>query len=114
MDLIQFAFILKDILYLSVIVLLSYLFYKERSRLLDRIMATSYREYEYFQKQYEKDSEELDEARKVARSEGKEDDEIKEEMDLEFKKEKKFVKGLDENYEEGEVDLPKLRNIIEA
>jgi len=109
---IQIAFILKDVLYLSVIALLSYLFYKERKSLLDRIMADSYKEYEYFQNMYKKDIKEAEKIRKDERAKAGEDEEIKKEMDIEYKKEKDFLDQLEEDFAEEEVDLPKLREQI--
>ena len=106
---IQIAFVLKDVLYLSVIALLSYLFYKERKELLSRIMADSYKEYEYFQSMYKKDIEEAEKLRKDARAEAGEDVDIKKEMDVEYKKEREFIDQLEEDFAEEEVDLEKLR-----
>ena len=106
---IQLAFILKDVLYLGVIALLSYLFYKERKELLSRIMADSYKEYEYFQSMYKKDIEEAEKLRTDARAEAGEDADVKKEMDVEYKKEKDFLDQLEEDFAEEEVDLEKLR-----
>lgn len=113
MTLINFAFILKDILYLGVIVLLSYLFYKERQQLLNRIMARDFQEYEYHDKMYKTDIKETEKVRDTARKEQGEDAEIEEELDLEYKEEKKFMKGTDEDWAEDEVDLQELRKRID-
>ena len=109
---VQFSLVLKDILYLGVIALLCYLFYKERKSLLDRIMAESYKEYEYFRKMYDKDIKETEKLRKDARVEDEVDKEIEKEIDAEYEKEKEFLKQTEEDCEEDEIDLPKLREKI--
>lgn len=108
---INLAFVLKDIMYLGVIILLSYLFYKERKELLNRIMANSYEQYEYYQKMFKGEVEELKKERDAVREETNEDAEIKRELDLEHGTEQEFVDGMDEDWAEGEVDLPELRRI---
>ena len=109
---INIAFILKDVLYLSVIALLSYLFYKERKELLNRIMAKSYEQYEYFQKMFKGEVDEVKKLREDARAKAGEDEEIKSELDLEYKKEKEFIEQTEEDWPIEEVDLPELRDRI--
>ena len=106
----------KDLFYLGAIMLSFYLFYlerkssaKERSELLDRIMAKDYEQFEYFQKQFEGEVKELKEQRDAVRKKSGVDEEIKEEMDLEYKKEKEFIEKTDEDWNENEVDVPELR-----
>ena len=109
---INIAFILKDVLYLSVIALLSYLFYKERKELLNRNMAKSYEQYEYFQKMFKAEVDEVKKLREDARAKAGEDDEIKSELDLEYKKEREFIEQTEEDWPVEEVDLPELRDRI--
>ena len=87
---------------------------KERSSLLDRIMANNYQEFNYYKKMFEGEVEELKEQRDTAKKEDGEDAEIKKEMDLEYEKEKEFIKGTDEDWDESEVDLEKLRERIKG
>ena len=109
---INIAFILKDVLYLSLIGLLSYLFYKERKELLNRIMSKSYEQFEYFQKMFPGEVKEVEKLREDEREKSSEDEEIKKELDLEYAKEKEFLEKTEEDWEESEVDLPKLRERI--
>ncbi len=82
---------------------------KERSSLLDRIMANNYQEFNYYKKMFEGEVEELKDQRKEVKKESQEEKEIKEEMDLEYKKEKAFIEKTDEDWEVEEVDMPELR-----
>ena len=82
---------------------------KERSSLLDRIMANNYQEFNYYRKMFEGEVKELKDQRTEAKKELSEDDEIKKEMDLEYKKEKEFIAGTEEDWDESEIDLKKLR-----
>lgn len=100
---------IKDLFYLAAIMLSFYLFYKERSKLLDRIMSRNYQEYEYYEKMFKGEVEELKEQRDEAKKEVSEDEEIKEQMDLEYKKEKEFIKNTDEDWEDEDIDYEKLR-----
>jgi len=109
---INFALILKDALYLGVIALLSYLFYRERKELLNRIMAKSYEQYEYFQNMFKEEVDELKSLRKDSRKKDEVDEEIKKEQDLEYEKERKFIEQTEEDWPEEEVDLEKLREQI--
>jgi len=85
---------------------------KERSSLLDRIMSNNYQEFNYYKKMFEGEVKELKEQRDSAKKEDSEDAEIKKEMDLEYTKEKEFMKGTEEDWDEEEVDLEKLRERI--
>jgi len=82
---------------------------KERSSLLDRIMSNNYQEFNYYKKMFEGEVKELKDQRTEAKKELGEDAEIKKEMDTEYVKEKEFVEGTEEDWEEDEVDLEKLR-----
>lgn len=84
---------------------------KERSSLLDRIMANNYQEFNYYRKQFEGELEELKDQRDEAKKETSEDDEIKEQMDVEYEREKEFIKNTDEDWEDEEIDYEKLRKI---
>lgn len=85
---------------------------KERESLLNRIMANSYQEYEYYKKMFEGEVEELKVQRDEAKKETEEETEIKKEVDLEFKEERKFIGETDEDWNEEEVDMPELRKRI--
>jgi len=82
---------------------------KERSSLLDRIMANNYQEFNYYKKMFEGEVKELKDQRTEAKKEMGEDAEIKKEMDVEYEKEKKFIEGTEEDWSEEDVDLEKLR-----
>lgn len=119
MNLINFAFVLKDIMYLGVIGFMAYLFYKawqlsvkERKELLDRIMSKNYEQFEYYQNMFKEEVEELKKVRDDARVVDEIDEEIKKEQDLEYKKEKEFLDQIDEDFDEADVDLPELRKAI--
>ena len=86
---------------------------KERESLLNRIMARDYEQFEYFQKQFKGEVEELKDLREDAREKKGVDTEIKEEMDLEYKKEKEFIDKTDEDWNEDDVDLPELRKRLD-
>lgn len=75
-------------------------------------MAKSNEEYQYYQKMFKGEIKELEDQRGEAKKEVSEDEEIKEQMDLEYKKEKEYIKKTDEDWPEEEVDLPELRNRI--
>ena len=85
---------------------------KERSSLLDRIMANNYQEFNYYRKVFEGEVEELKEQRDEAKKEGSEDAEIKKELDVEYEKEQEFIKNTDEDWEGEEIDYEKLRERI--
>jgi len=86
---------------------------KERSSLLDRIMSNNYQEFNYYKKMFEGEVKELKDQRDGVKKESKEDAEIKEVMDTEYKKEKEFLDTTEEDWEEGEVDLKELRKRID-
>lgn len=85
---------------------------KERESLLNRIMANSYQEYEYYQKMFEGEVKELKKQRDEAGEEVSEDEEIKKEMDVEYEKEQEFIKNTDEDWEDEDIDYKKLRERI--
>ena len=82
---------------------------KERSSLLDRIMANNYQEFNYYKKMFEGEVKELKDQRTETKKELSEDAEIKKEMDVEYGKEKEFIEGTEEDWSEEDVDLEKLR-----
>ena len=104
--------LIKDALFIGAIVFIVILFLRQQRNLLDRLMCKNYAQYEYFQKQFEGEVEELKSQRDDARVENKEDAEIKKEMDVEYGKEKKFLEQTEEDWEDEEVDLEKLRERI--
>lgn len=75
-------------------------------------MARDYEQYEYYEKMFKGEVEELKDQRTTAKKELSEDDDIKKEMDLEFKAEKEFIDGTEEDWSDDEVDLEKLREKI--
>ena len=85
---------------------------KERESLLNRVMARDYEQFQYYEKMFKGEVKELKDQRDVIKEEDKEDAEIKKEMDLEYTKEREFIKGTEEDWEESEVDLEKLREKI--
>jgi hypothetical protein len=93
----------------AAIIFMYYLTTRERSKLLDRIMARTYQEYEYHDKMYETDIKETEKLRDEAREERLEDDEIKQELDVEYRRERDMLKEMDEDWEEEEVDMEKFR-----
>ena len=104
---------IKDLFYLAAIMLSFWMFYKERSKLLDRLMARDFDQYEYYEKMFKGEVKELKDQRTEAKKEMSEDAEIKEVMDTEYKKEKEFLDTTEEDWEEGEVDLKELRKRID-
>ena len=94
------------------LVLQSWLFMKERKSLLNRLMARNYEQFQYYEQMFKGEVEELKKDRDEVREEKTEDDEIKKEMDLKYKKEKKFIEGTDEDWEEEDIDFKKLREKI--
>ena len=82
---------------------------KERESLLNRVMARDYEQFQYYEKMFKGEVKELKDQRTEVKKELGEDAEIKKEMDVEYVKEKEFVEGTEEDWEEDEVDLEKLR-----
>jgi len=105
-------YLILGVVAIGALVLQEWLHMRERKSLLDRVMARDYEQYEYFQQQFKGEVEELKNQREDAREEKSEDDEIKKEMDLEYEKEKEFIEGTEEDWDENEVDLEKLRERI--
>lgn len=105
-------YLILGIIAIGALVFQGWLFSRERKSLLDRIMARDYEQFEYYQKMFKGEVEELKEQRKEAKEEDREDAEIKKEMDLEYTKEKEFIKGTEEDWEESEIDLKELRERI--
>ena len=99
---------------IGALMLQQWLHIKERASLLDRIMSNNYQEFNYYKKMFEGEVEELKDQRDAAKKEDSEDAEIKKEMDLDYEKEKEFIKNTDEDWDETEVDLKKLRERIKS
>ena len=83
------------------------MFRKERRELLNRIMTTDYREFNYYQKAYpaqvKEDTKELERVRKTEEKEGTRKTqkmEDNEEVDL---------SGFDEDWEGDDIDVPELQ-----
>ena len=87
----------------------NWLHIKERKSLLRMIMAKNLEQHEYYENMFKKEVKEVEKLRDEARVERGVDKEIKEELDLEYKTEKKFLNQLEEDFPEDEVDLVKLR-----
>ena len=85
---------------------------KERSSLLDRIMANNYQEFNYYRKMFEGEVKEMKKQRDDEKRGISEEEEIKEQEDEEYKKEKEFIENTGEDWEEDEIDLPELRKRI--
>ena len=85
---------------------------KERESLLNRIMANSYQEYEYYQNMFEGEVKELKKQRDETGEEVSEDEEIKKELDVEYENEQEFIKNTDEDWEDEDIDYKKLRERI--
>jgi len=94
---------------MGLLVLQSYLFYKERQKLLDRIMAKNFEEYNFNEKIMPEEIKETKKLRDEARDVRSQEVEIEEAIDTEFKAEKEFVEGLEEDYTGEEIDWAKLR-----
>lgn len=107
----MYELLILGIIAIGALMLQQWLHIKESESLLNRIMANSYQEYEYYQKMFEGEVKELKSQRDEATKEVSEDDEIKEQMDVEYKEEKEFIKQTDEDWEEEEIDYEKLRKI---
>lgn len=87
----------------------NWLHIKERKSLLRMIMAKNLEQHEYYETMFKKEVKEVENLRSEARDERNVDKEIKDELDLEYKQEKKFLNQLEEDFPEDEVDLEKLR-----
>jgi len=85
---------------------------KERESLLNRVMARDYEQFQYYEKMFKGEVDELKDQRKEVKEENREDEEIKKEMDLEYAKEKKFIEGTEEDWSTEDIDLEKLRERI--
>lgn len=110
-EIVMYELLALGIVAIAALFFQQWLHIKERESLLNRIMANSYKEYEYYQKMFEGEVKELKDQRDKAKEDISEEEEIKEQMDLEYKKEKEFVKTTDEDWEDEEVDYEKLREI---
>lgn len=79
---------------------------KERDKLLNRIMSKNYEQYEYYEKKYDKDLDEVEKLREEDHADRKEFEEqdITQPVDT---KATKFLENLEEDWDESELDLPK-------
>lgn len=84
---------------------------KERSKLLDRLMARTFQEYEYYDKIVPEEVEETRKLRDEARGKRDTEDEEAKEIDEEYAPEIKSLKNFEEQWEGEEVDLDKLREM---
>ena len=85
---------------------------KERRELLNRIMSKDYSQFEYYQKMFREEVDELGKLRDEARDEKKKEVDDFAEEDREYAKEKTFVEQVEEDFPVEDVDLPKLREIL--
>ena len=93
----------------AAIVFTYYLTTKERSKLLDRLMARTFQEYEYYDKIVPEEVEETKKLRDEAREIRDTEDEEAKTIDEEYAPELKSLKSFEEEWSGDEVDLEKLR-----
>ena len=87
-----------------------FLWKRERTKLLNRIMAKDYTEFEFYDKQYKSDLNEVNKLRKTVRKTSK----IPEQESVIDKEGKQFIGQLEEDWAEEEIDNTKLRKIVES
>ena len=93
---------------------LEILHYFERKKLLSRIMSKTYQEYEYYDKVFPKEAKEQEKLREEAREVRKIEREETIEMEEEYgPKPNKELGDMEENWGSQEVDIVKLKEIIE-
>lgn len=105
-------FVILSVVAIAALFFQGWLNQKERKSLLNRVMAKDYEQLNYYETMFKGEVKELKDQRGITTKETQEEKEIKEEMDIEYKKEKEFVEKSDEDWEEDEVDLPALREKI--
>ena len=110
---IYLGIIFSHIISMGVIALIVYIAFKERQKILDRLMAEDFRQFKYYEEMFKGEVKELKKARDAMRKTEDEDEEIKKEMDLKYEKERKFLEQLDEDFPEEDVDLEALRKRID-
>lgn len=82
---------------------------KERDKLLDRIMAKNYEQYEYYQKKYERDLEEVErireeEHKEMEKARMEDGQDVETEVDFD-----KFNEELEEEWSDDELEKPKRK-----
>jgi len=102
-------FVILSVVAIAALFFQGWLNQKERKTLLNRVMAKDYEQLNYYESMFKGEVKELKDQRDVTRKEMGEDEEIKKEVDAEYAKEKEFIEGTDEHWNEEDVDLPKLR-----
>ena len=95
----------------AAIVLIYHLSKKNESKLLDRIMAKSFEEYEYYDQIVPGEVDETKKLRVEARKLRSGEDTEAKEIDEEYAPEIKSLKNFEEQWEGDEVDLEKLREM---
>lgn len=81
---------------------------RERKSLLNRIMSKDYGEYKYFVDKYPKDLKEVERIRKEVRKQPANEIDFSKNPEDE-KAYEKFVKGLEEEWSEDEIDKSKIK-----
>lgn len=85
----------------------------ERERLIDRIMAKDYQEFEYYDKKYQGDLDEVEKLRDEDRKIRKEDKEaFAEDVKLDDKT-KRYLEGMESDWSPVELDTKKLKEIAD-
>ena len=95
----------------AAIVLMYHLSKKNESKLLDRLMARTFQEFEYYDKIVPEEVEETKKLRSEAREMRSGEDEEAKEIDEEYAPELKSLKNFEEEWSGDEVDLEKLRSM---
>lgn len=82
----------------------------ERTKLLNRLMARNYQEYEYYDKKYKGDLKEVEALRDESRDDRlSEDDVAQEAVD---KEDQRIIDAFDEDWNTNEIDKTKIADII--
>ena len=76
-------------------------------------MAKDFEQYNFYKKMFPEEVEETKKLRDEARDMRKQDSEIEEQTNVEFKAEKEFVEGLEEDYTGEDIDYEKLKKRID-
>lgn len=108
---------MKDMEGYIIYILLAYIIYRDiiydhrLNKLLNRIMAKNYEEFQYYDKKYETDLKEVKALRDEAREERIED--IQQGLDeAENKEATRVINAFDEDWGESEVDKTKVADLI--
>lgn len=106
-------YLIVSLVAMGLLVLQSYLFYRERSKLLDRIMAKTYDQFEYYDKIVPEEVDEVKRLRDEARVTRKFEDEEAKAIDEEYAEEREVLDTqFEEDWEADEVDLKKLKESL--